>query len=149
MTETAIELHMEVTDEQWVRALGSKRKPSRQLPDWWWQKMEAIGGELYQALLQVSHDKKRPAIEGWERQGNRLELDLFAGAEGYEIAESIVPLLQRAGCRGVEAIVYGDESGTIIDDDGVAHSIGVRYFIDSCGQLAEAEYPEVEYEYYD
>lgn len=149
MTDTTIELHLDVPDEQWVKSLGSQKKVQRRLPEFWWQRLASVGGESYQSLLAVSHDKQRPRLENWECEGARLHLEFSAGAEGVDIAQALVTLLHSVGCCNVEAMVYHDECDVIMDDEGVVHPIGIRYFIDHLGRLAEEDYPEIEYEYYE
>lgn len=149
MTDSTIELHLDVPHQHWMEALISQNNTQRSLPDFWWQSLASSGGELFQHLFEISHDKQQPTIEEWREERARLHLILSAGAEGGDIAQALVILLSRVGCRNVQAIFYHDECDVIMDDGGEMHQIGTRYYLDNMGQLAKEDYPEVEYEYYE
>ncbi|MCY1463734.1 hypothetical protein D9M71_816720 [compost metagenome] len=57
----------------------------------------------------------------------------------------LVGMLPQFGCSEVEALLFSDEAEAVIDEEGEAHLMGLRYYINEGGKLAVADYPEIEY----
>lgn len=120
----------------------------RERMEMWWRRFAELGGEHWQRWLDETRfyaERPLPSVTSLVVRGNSAQLTLHTASDGIDTAPMLVALLHQAGCSAVEALLFTDEAEQIIDDDGEAHTMGLRYFINEDGQLAVADYPEIEY----
>jgi hypothetical protein len=139
------------TDPFWTAELKALtvKDASIEVPSNWWTRFEALGGPYWQEMFELDQDRSQPSIVSWKKKRNKLELYLEGGYISFDRAKCMVGLLHLAGCTQVQAIVYTDGCESLTDEDGVEHRLGDRFYIDAQGAVVSANYPEIDYEFYD